>query len=98
MLKAESVLKRMRWKVAQFLEKIESSSKKKCLQIIDELIGFEDGLMSLIKNIKFPNVNNTFQEQLENKIRQIKCNNKLIVPADKTFNLIKWSRKILRNT
>ena len=54
--------------------------------------------MSLIKNIKFPNVNNTFQEQLENKIRQIKCNNKLIVPADKTFNLIKWSRKILRNT
>lgn len=54
--------------------------------------------MSLIKNIKFPNVINTFQEQLENEIKQIKCNNKVIVPADKIFNLIKWSKKIIRNT
>ena len=43
--------------------------------------------MSLIKNIEFCNVNNTFQEQLAKNIKQIKCTNKVIVPADKTRKL-----------
>ena len=73
----------MRWKELSFLRKLESSNKEthgfksqKCPQTIDELIGFKDDLMSLIKNIEFRNVSNTFQEQLANDIKEIKCTNK----------------------
>ena len=98
--KVESVLKRMRWKVLQFLGRLESSNKetygfksRKYPRTIDDLIGFEDDLMSLIKNIQFRNVRNTFQEQLANDIKQIKCTNKVIVPADKTRNLCKVEKE-----
>ena len=72
--KAESVLKRMCWKALQFLRKLERNVRKqrnketygfksqKCPQTIDEFVGSEDDLMSLIKNIEFGNVSNTFQE------------------------------------
>ena len=43
---------------------------RKCLQTIDELARFEGVLMSLIKNIKFRNVSNTFQGQLANDIKE----------------------------
>ena len=36
---------------------------------------------------------NTFQEELSNDIRQIKCTNKGIVPADKTRNLYKVEKE-----
>ena len=49
--------------------------------------------MSLIKNIEFRNVSNTFQEQLANEIKQIKCTNKVNVPADKTCNLYKVEKE-----
>ena len=56
-------------KAVQFLGKLESRNKatygfksRKCPQAVDELIGFEDNLISLIKYIEFRNVSNTFQE------------------------------------
>ena len=49
--------------------------------------------MSLIKNVEFRNVSNTFQEQLAKNIKQIKCTNKVIVPADKTRNLYKVEKE-----
>ena len=86
----------MRWKALQLLGKLVSSKKethglksRKYPQTIDELIGFEDSLSSLTIDIEFSNVSNTFQEQLANDIKQIKCTNKVIVPADKTGNLYK---------
>ena len=36
---------------------------------------------------------NTFQEELSNDIRQIKCTNKGIVPTDKTRNLYKVEKE-----
>ena len=84
----------MRWKALQFLGKLESSNKetyefksRKWLQTIDELIGIEYDLISLIKSIEFRNFSDTFQEQLANDIKEIKCTNKVIVPVDKTRNL-----------
>ena len=45
---------------------------------------------SLIKNIEFCNVSYTFHEQLVNDIKQIKCTNKAIAPAERqTRNLNK---------
>ena len=49
--------------------------------------------MSLIKNIEFRNVSNTFQEQLANDIKEIKCTNKIVVPADTTRNLHKVEKE-----
>ena len=49
--------------------------------------------MSLITNIQLRDVRNTFQEQLANDIKQIKCTNKVIVPADKTRNLCKVEKE-----
>ena len=75
--------------------KLETNGFKsrKCQQTTDELIGFEYDLMSLIKNIEFPHVSNTFQEQLKKNIKKIKCTKKLIVPADKTRNLCKLEKE-----
>ena len=81
--KVKSVLKRILWKALQFLRKRESINKEtyrfklgKYPQTIDELIGFENDLMSLINDTK-----------------QLKCNNKVIVPADKTHNLYKVEKE-----
>ena len=58
------------------LGKLESLNKetlgfksRKFLQTTDALIGFEDDLVSMIKNIEFRNASNTFQEQLASDIR-----------------------------
>ena len=45
---------------------------------------FELDLMNMIKNLEFRKVNNVFQEQLKSDIEQIKINNKIFVPADKS--------------
>ena len=67
------------------------------LRTIDELIGFEDDdLMSLIKNIEFCNGSNTFQQQLANKMKKIKCANKIFlfsVSPDKTPKLYKMEKE-----
>ena len=47
---------------------------------------FELDLMNMIKNLEFRKVNNVFQEQLKSDIEQIKINNKIFVPADKSRN------------
>ena len=85
----------MRWKELQFLEKLESSNKetygfksRKCQQTVDELTGFKDDLMSLIKNIEF-----RFQEQLANDTKEIKCTSKIIILADKNPNLYKVEKE-----
>ena len=90
----------MRWKAPQFLGKLESSIKetygfksRECPQTIDESVGFEDDLMSLIKNIEFRYVSNTVQEQLARDIKQIKYTSIGIVPADKTRNLYKVEKE-----
>ena len=98
----------MRWKALQFLGKLESSNKetyefksRKWLQTIDELIGIEYDLISLIKSIEFRNFSDTFQEQLANDIKEIKCTNKVIVPVDKTRKLCvvekEYYKKYLRD-
>ena len=72
------------------------------LRTIDELIGFEDDdLMSLIKNIEFCNGSNTFQQQLANKMKKIKCANKIfffLFHQTIPLNYVKWKKRIMRNT
>ena len=49
--------------------------------------------MFMIKNIQFRKVNNSFQNQLNEDIKQIKRESKIFVPADKSCNIYKMDRE-----
>ena len=93
--KTEHFLRRMRWKAYYFLNQQENSSKdsygfksKNSPPKINELIPFEEGMLDLIRNIKFKdNAKSTFQRKLHADIKnKIKKPNSLLIPADKTTN------------
>ena len=91
----------MRWKALEFLGNLHSSDKvtfdfksRNYPSIVQELENFENELMLMIKNIKFRKVNNSFQNQLNEDIKQIKRDSKIFVPADKSHNIYKMDREI----
>ena len=66
----------MRWKALEFLGKLHSSDKimygfksRKRPPIIHELEHFENELLFMIKSIQFRKVNNSFQSQLNEDIK-----------------------------
>ena len=48
--------------------------------------------MLMIKNIKFKNVNNSFQSQLNEDIKQIKRDSQIFLPVDKSCKICKIDR------
>ena len=90
----------MRWKTLEFLGNLHSSDKitfdfksRNCPPIVQEVENFENELMFIIKNIQFRKVNNSFQNQLNEDIKQIKRDSKIFVPADKSRNIYKMDRE-----
>ena len=67
-----------------------------------ELTPFENELISLVKNIKFKNVKNPFQDQLQQDLKRMKASNKTTTFADKTTNIYHLTReeyeKIINNS
>ena len=59
---------------------------------IPELKNFEEGLASMITNIKFRRTKNHFQYKLRDDIKKSNNDNHLFIPADKTSNFYKLSR------
>ena len=77
-MKTANFLKRIRWKALAFLGKLRSSDKDsygfktvKCSSSVKELVSFEIDMMDMIKNLEFKRINNEFQLNLRNDIRQI---------------------------
>ena len=98
-MKMENFLKRMRWKALAFLGKLKGSDKDnygfktaKCPSLVKELVPIENDMMDMIKNLEFKRVNNEFQSNLRNDIRQIRESNNLFVSADKSKNIYKVSK------
>ena len=90
----------MRRKALEFLGKLHSSDKitygfksRNYPPIVHELENFENELLFLIKNIQFRKVNNNFQSQLNEDIKQIKGDSKIFVPADKSRNIYKMDKE-----
>ena len=90
----------MRWKALEFLGKSHSSDKitygfksRNYPPIVHELENFENELLFLIKNIQFRKVNNNFQSQLNEDIKQIKGDSRIFVPADKSRNIYKMDKE-----
>ena len=86
-------------KALTLLGKLKSSEKDnygfktgKCPSSAQELVLFGNDMMDMIKNLEFKRVNNEFQPNLTNDIRQIRKRNNLFVPADKSRNIYKVSK------
>ena len=92
--KTQSFLQRMRWKAHHFLNPTDSPTQKETFGFkttnspppIAELHDFEERMLTLVQNIEFQQTNSTFQNKLLKDIRNIKKDNDLFVPADKTTN------------
>ncbi|XP_072050354.1 uncharacterized protein [Amphiura filiformis] len=95
--KAEKFLKNIRWRTFFFLNPDASSRRKETYGFpttkpppqVPELKEFEDGMLNIIQNVEFRNVNKPFQKQLSKDIKNIKEDEHLFVPADKTTNFYK---------
>ena len=95
--KAESLVRRMRWKAFFFLNpQCKPDSKEtygfktnKPAPYIAELKPFEDDLYNMIANIKTIPVKSDFQSNLNDDIKNIKQAPEVFVPADKSRNYYK---------
>ena len=88
-----SFLKRMRWKALAFDGKIKPSDKNTygfappfVPDSHPELVQFEKDMMNLIQSIEFRPVSE-FQKKMRQDISEIKSSGKVILSADKSYNL-----------
>ena len=94
--KTEQLCRRMRWKAHFYLNpKTENMNKetygfnsKQTPPQIPELVSFEDRMLKMIQNIKFKDIKCNFQKKLSTDVTMINKSKTLIVPADKTTNLL----------
>ena len=98
--KIEMVIKRMRWKVIYFDMKgnnIKTETyglkSQKTPSPINELAAFENDLIELVKNIKFPTVHNQLQAMLKSDIKLIQQSSKTLTPAYKTSNMYRLTKE-----
>ena len=100
----------MRWKVSEFLGKLDSNRNKNetygfkslnCPPAVEEMAQFENDLLLLIKNLEFKKVRNEFQMRLRDDIKEIEASNKMFVSADKWRYIYKMEKdeykKLLRD-
>ena len=94
--KTDKFFRNLRWRVWHFKNKSTAKDKETYgfksraspPQDVD-LIPFESDLLLMIRSIQFRQVENEFQKELQEKIRDINKDQKVYVPADKTRNFYK---------
>ena len=64
----------------------------KSVPVIPELKQYEDGLLNIIRNTKYRQVNDKFQNQLNKDKKEIKNTDRLIIQVDKTTNFYKMEQ------
>ena len=95
--KTEHLCKRMRWKAHFFLNPENKHDKKetygfnskKSPSHIPELASFENRMHDMFQNVKFKDVKCGFQKKISSDVKNIRKNESLFVPADKTTNFYK---------
>ena len=65
---------------------------RKCPPAIKELKEFEKDMWSLVNNIEFKPIHNSFQNKMKDDLREINSSGKVIVSADKSTNLYKMNK------
>ena len=96
----EMVIKRMRWKVIycdmkgnNIKTETYGLKRQKAPPPINELAAFENDLIELVKNIKFPTVHNQLQAMLKSDIKLIQQSSKTLTPAYKTSNMYRLTKE-----
>ena len=92
---------RMKWRASFFLEPNSTKNNKKTFKFntskapppIKELKYFLDGLCDLAKNLKFRKIREQFQNTLNEDLKNIKSEDKVIIAADKTRNHYKMDKE-----
>ena len=103
MKKAESFLKRIRWK-AYFQENPDNDDSDQNNKNYgfksnltpppnDYLNEFENTMYNMIKNIEFQSVRNIFQSKLKEDLKKVKPSGKIMVFASKTADMCKTSKE-----
>lgn len=62
---------------------------KRTPPVINEMIKFEQDMLSMVENIEFRQVKNTFQSKLTEDVKKITSSDCIFVEADKTRNMYK---------
>ena len=91
---------RMRWRAYWYLNPQLPKPNKETFDLktsippphVPEMKVFQDGLCDIAQNLKFRKMNETFLNKLNNDLRNIKRETKIIVPADKTRNYYKMNK------
>ena len=86
----------MRWKAFHYLNTVTTADKetfgfktKNCPPVVEEMKGFEEGMIRIIQNIVFKKTHSQFQQELKGDIASVKNDDRLFVKADKTTNFYK---------
>lgn len=95
--KTEKFLRSLRWRCFFYLNPDVRQSKKECYGFkstksppqIPELKEFEDGMLDLVRNIRFRYTSNDFLRGISSDLSNIQQDNRLLIPADKTTNFYK---------
>ena len=98
--KVVSFTKRIRWKALEFLGKVGSNEKEtfvfkseKCPLSVDELAEFESDLSTMVHNIEFRPVRNSFLSKLKDGVKVINNTKEVLVNGDKSSNTYKMNKK-----
>ena len=94
LLQAEKLNRRMRWKATHHDNSENDVVAKETFGFksarvprpLEPLKAFEEDLYNMICNIEFKNRHNTFQQQLNRDVREIKNSKEVYIKADKTNN------------
>ena len=103
--KVESAIKRIRWKAFFFDRNKQNNTdatdndnfafkSRKCPPQNSELDKFEADLLDMVHNIKFRNVNNKIQINLNEDISKIKKSTKAFIPVDNINSKIRKTAKL----
>ena len=105
--KVEKFITNMRWKLYHILNPGRHQKNTYGFNTthsppqLRELNAFEEDLFKMIRDIKFRQVRNSFQQKLLESVKSIRNSKNVIVKADKTRNLYEIApddyRKLLRN-
>ena len=97
--KVVSFTKRMRQKALKFLGKLGSKEKEtfslksdKCPLSVDVLAKFESDLLTIVHNVEFRPVRNSFLSKLKDDVKVINNTKEVLVNGDKSSNTYKSNK------
>ena len=98
--RTEQVLTRMRWKLWHIRNPSNNESKERfgfrtteSPPIMDELIRFEEDVLSMMKSVKFKPASNELNKKIKKDLNEIRNKQKILVKGDKSRRLFQVAKE-----